>query len=106
MMNEEENATYDKLPDSVPVCRGFDVAEKRGLSWSLDEEIANAFPFQTCFKANDPIVIRAQTRPHCGPRIEQQNYGSSLQVNGDYEVLTCSIISSRDIPVLRHLAIA
>ena len=60
MMNEEENAAYDKLPDSVPVCRGCDVAWKRGLSWSLDEEIANAFPFQTRFKANDPIVIRAR----------------------------------------------
>jgi len=62
MMNEEENAAYDKLPDTVPVYRGCDLAEKRGLCWSLDEEVANAFPFQTRFKANGPVVIRARAK--------------------------------------------
>jgi hypothetical protein len=62
MMNAEENAAYDRLPDTVTVYRGCDVAGKHGLCWSLDEEVANAFPFQTRFKANSPILIRARAK--------------------------------------------
>lgn len=62
MMNAEENSAYDKLPDTVTVYRGCDAAGKSGLCWSLNEEVANAFPFQTRFKANDPVVIRARAK--------------------------------------------
>jgi uncharacterized protein len=62
MMNAEENAAYDMLTDTVTVYRGCDVARKKGICWSLDEEVANAFPFQARFKANSPVLIRARAK--------------------------------------------
>lgn len=62
MMNVQENAIYDRLPDTVTVYRGCSADHRDGLCWSLDEQIANAFPFQRRFRAKDPILIRARAK--------------------------------------------
>ncbi len=62
MMDAEENAVYDRLPDTVTLFRGCNEEFQKGLCWSLDEKIANAFPFQIRFKAKKPLLIRARAK--------------------------------------------
>lgn len=62
MMDEAENAAYDALPKIVNVYRGCDADGPKGICWSLDQQVANSFPFATRFKAKTPVVIRARAK--------------------------------------------
>jgi uncharacterized protein len=62
LMDAEENAAYDMLQDTVTVYRGCDANQQKGLCWSLDEQKANAFPFQSRFRAKEPVLIRARAK--------------------------------------------
>jgi hypothetical protein len=60
MMTEAENAAYDALPEVVTVYCGCDAKSAEGICWSLDERIANAFPYYEAFLAQTPVVIEAR----------------------------------------------
>lgn len=62
MMDAPENAAYDALPDTVTVYRGSDAERPSGVCWSIDEQVANSFPFLRRFRAKTPVVIRARAR--------------------------------------------
>lgn len=62
IMDIEENKCYDALPETVTVYRGCSADATSGLCWTLDEQVANSFPFLTRFKATTPVVIRARAK--------------------------------------------
>lgn len=44
MMNEEEHAAYDALPDTITVFRGCGPNNMLGASWTTDRSVAELFP--------------------------------------------------------------
>jgi hypothetical protein len=62
MMNSEENAAYDALPDTVTVYRGCDASVLTGASWSLDQNVANSFPFLNRYEVPSPMVVKARVK--------------------------------------------
>ena len=44
MMTQAERAIYDTLPDTLTVYRGCLENTRRGMSWTLDKEVAKKFP--------------------------------------------------------------
>jgi hypothetical protein len=59
MMTPEENAAYDALPDKVTIYRGCGQANMIGMSWSLDKDTANSFPYTHRYKVRDPLLLTA-----------------------------------------------
>jgi len=66
MMTPEENAAYDALPEVVTIFRGCDAesASLPGICWSLNKDVANAFPFLGRFQAEKPTVLTACVPKH------------------------------------------
>jgi hypothetical protein len=62
MMDRAENNAYDALTETVTVFRGCDAECLTGLTWTLNKQVANSFPFLTRFKANVPVLIRARAK--------------------------------------------
>ena len=83
MMTPEENAAYDALPNVVTIYRGCDGFRPiRGMSWSLDWDIANLFPFLQRYEAGFPMVRTATVKKN---RILALKLG-----NGESEIITFS----------------
>ena len=59
MMTVDENAAYDALPLIRDYYRGCGPHNLRGASWSLDKEVANAFPFMSRYKVLNPLLLTA-----------------------------------------------
>lgn len=60
MMNSEERAAFEALPDQITVYRGCYQNNKWGLSWSLDREQAARFPFLHRYEQEDQaLLVRA-----------------------------------------------
>jgi hypothetical protein len=59
LINDEERAAFDHLPDEITVLRGCGPQNKHGLSWSLSREIASRFPFSQRFWADQPLLLTA-----------------------------------------------
>lgn len=64
MMDSNERARYDELPDVITVYRGCGPGNLRGASWSLDRDVAARFPFLNRYRAFMPVVITATVRKH------------------------------------------
>jgi hypothetical protein len=66
MMTADENAAYDALPEVVTIFRGCDAesASLPGISWSLNKDIANLFPFLGRFQAKKPTLLTACVPKH------------------------------------------
>jgi hypothetical protein len=66
MMTPDENAAYDALPEVVTIYRGCDAnsASLPGISWSLNQDVANLHPFLTRFLAKKPTVLTACVPKH------------------------------------------
>jgi hypothetical protein len=47
MMNSAKRAIYDSLPEILTVYRGCFLKNQRGMSWTLDLEVAKKFPAAT-----------------------------------------------------------
>lgn len=62
MMDANELVKYDELPDVVTIYRGCYSFNKRGLSWSLDREVAEEFPFLHRYKqpGHQPLLVKAR----------------------------------------------
>lgn len=63
-MDEDEQARYDALPETVTVHRGIRGRRlsRRGLSWTLDKERAVWFAKRFTKKENQPVVLTAQVK--------------------------------------------
>jgi hypothetical protein len=62
-MTTDERAAFDALPETVEVWRGCHEANKWGLSWSLDKEVASRFPTLSRFRGQgQPLLVRAKLR--------------------------------------------
>ncbi len=60
MMTPEELAELEALPDPLTVSRGADRGvNERGLSWSLDRDVAARFPFLNRYGARNPVLVTA-----------------------------------------------
>jgi hypothetical protein len=59
MMNADERAAYDALPERLTVYRGCGAANLRGASWSLRREVAARFPFLMRYRAERPLLVTA-----------------------------------------------
>lgn len=62
MMDNEEQAAYDALPDIVTIYRGCGKKNIAGASWSLDRDIAARFPFLVRYKAREPLLVTAKVK--------------------------------------------
>lgn len=62
MMDEKENEAYNALPETVTIYRGCDAERSSGICWTLDEQIANSFPFLHGFETKAPLLIRAEVK--------------------------------------------
>lgn len=61
MMDEDELAVYENLPDEIIVYRGCYKRNKWGLSWTLEESVARKFPFLTRYykPEQQAILVKA-----------------------------------------------
>ena len=57
MMDEAEHTAYDALPDTITVFRGCGPNNMLGASWSTDRSVAERFPFQSRYRAKNPILV-------------------------------------------------
>jgi hypothetical protein len=62
MMDSEENAHYDSLPETVTCYRGCDASVLVGASWTLNKEIARRFPTFGRYRARNPVLITATVK--------------------------------------------
>lgn len=62
MMDEAERAAHAALPEVVTVYRGCGPRNILGASWSLDRDIAAAFPMLNRYKAQEPLLVTATVR--------------------------------------------
>jgi hypothetical protein len=62
MMDSEENAHYDSLPETVTCYRGCDASVLVGASWTLDKETARKFPTFRRYHARNPVLITATVK--------------------------------------------
>jgi len=59
MMTSEELAAYEALSDTITIYRGCGKKNKKGASWSLDQNVATKFPFLNTYQVPDPILVTA-----------------------------------------------
>jgi len=57
MMNEADQAAFDKLPEVLTVYRGCGKRNMIGASWSLDKAVAQKFPFLERYKVKEPLLV-------------------------------------------------
>jgi len=63
MMNADEQAAYDALPEVVTVYRGCYKINKWGICWSLDRNLAQAFPTLNRYRQNgQPLLVKAEAK--------------------------------------------
>lgn len=60
LMDAEERATYDALPEEFTVYRGCGPISKGGFSWSLDRDAAARFPFLARHPTDCPMLLTAK----------------------------------------------
>ena len=80
MMNAEEMAAYDALPDQVTVYRGCSARYMKGASWTLDEGVAKKFTVLARFMVPDPVLVTASVR--------KQNILAVLRGRGEQAIVT------------------
>jgi hypothetical protein len=60
-MTAEELAHYHQLSDVIEVYRGCYANNKRGLSWSLDQALAEGFPLLSRYShSGQPLLVRGR----------------------------------------------
>lgn len=63
MMTDDAREAWSRLPDQFTVYRGCYVNNRKGLSWSLDREIAAAFPLLHRYRQpTEPLLLTATAR--------------------------------------------
>jgi hypothetical protein len=62
MMSPEEQSAFVSLPDLITVFRGGSASHLRGVSWSLDPQVARRFPSLDRYRVPDPVLVTAVTR--------------------------------------------
>jgi hypothetical protein len=60
MMNLEEQAAFDSLPERVLAYRGCGIQNRFGLSWTLSREVAEKFPRLNRYMQAMPLLITAE----------------------------------------------
>lgn len=80
MMDDDEQARYDALPDIVTIYRGHHRDENEaGMSWTLDRSVAEWFARRLCSAKHTPRVVTAQTH--------KSNIVAYLKGRGEQEVI-------------------
>jgi len=59
MMNDEERAAFEALPEPITISRGCGAKNMFGCSWSLDRKIAARFPFSSRYWTDEPKLLTA-----------------------------------------------
>lgn len=61
VMDEDERADFEALPDEITIYRGCYEFNRRGLSWTLDRSVAESFTTQNRYHHPDkePMVLEA-----------------------------------------------
>jgi len=63
MMDDDEQAAYEALPDEITVYRGCYKGNIQGLSWTLDAEVAKKFPSLVRYRQKgQPLLVKAMTK--------------------------------------------
>lgn len=63
LMTLEEQAAWESLPEVVTIWRGCYAANKWGLSWSTDKEVARRFPSLHRYRQDcQPLLVKATVR--------------------------------------------
>lgn len=59
LMDNDDPAAYDALPDQITIFRGCGPLNKGGHSWSLDRDVAARFPFLARYATDSPMLLTA-----------------------------------------------
>lgn len=62
MMDKEEQAAFEALPDIVTIYRGCGSKNKVGASWTTDRSVAEKFPFLGRYRVKDPLLVTATVK--------------------------------------------
>lgn len=76
MMTSEEFASFSLLPDVCNIYRCCGEINKKGLSWTLDREIAEKFTNQNRYKQQKSILLVSQVKKSSiiSLKLERQEY--------------------------------
>lgn len=81
MMNADELAAYNALPDEVTVYRGCYQSNKWGICWSLDRDVAIKFPtLFRYYQEGQPLLVKAMAK--------KNNIAAVKLDRGEIEVIT------------------
>ena len=81
MMNAEELAAYDALPNPIAVYRGCYVNNKWGICWSLNRTTAEEFPTLNRYRQKgQPLLVRAEAK--------KQHVAAIKLDRGEAEIIT------------------
>ena len=62
MMDEEEQAAYDALPETITVYRGCGLKNVTGASWTTDKAVAEKFPFLPRYTTKVPLLVTGRVK--------------------------------------------
>ncbi len=63
LMDADEQRAYDELSAVVTIYRGCYAANKRGICWSMDREVAEEFPFHLRYRQQgQPLLVKAKVK--------------------------------------------
>lgn len=63
LMTEQERASLEALPEQLTVWRGCYETNKRGICWSLSEDVAKRFPFTHRYiQDGQALILRAEVK--------------------------------------------
>jgi hypothetical protein len=88
MMNEEELAAYDALPEEVTVYRGCGAGNREGASWSLDRSVAEKFPFLNRYRVWQPGLITG--------RVKKKNILACKLDRNEHEIISFSVKEDKE----------
>ncbi len=62
MMDAEEQTAFAALPDRLTAYRGCSERSPRGVSWSLNPDVARRFVKLARYRVSDPVLVTATVR--------------------------------------------
>lgn len=82
MMDSEEQALFDSLPETVVIYRGCYDINKWGLSWSLNRDVAAKFPFLGRYwrRNEQALLVKA--------RVSKSNIMAVCLGRNEHEIIT------------------
>jgi hypothetical protein len=83
LMDAEERLAFDVLPDRITIYRGCGAQNKYGPSWSLNREMAAAFPFKSRYRTDRrPMLLTATIHKNRAAALKLNRHEQEIIVLG------------------------